>query len=501
VGHRHATGERLTSQNCLRNCGPQWVTRSGHNRVTRGLSLRGSIYQYRVRVPADLRAALGCSHVKRSLKTDSRSLAIRLSRKVSFEIEAMFEGARRDAGLKFSEGMLRTSGHSPAHAELQEEPDALAISAAASPLISSAELTLSEVYARFLSDPTCRRSARTMLAHETTRRVVLDILGASTAVTAISREACRDLLETLRSLPVNFSKKHGQLSAREAATLGRGDKRIRTINPTNLNAYMARFSTMMNWAVAEEYVPRNPARGLQLAETVHPQDRRRPFELWQLQKIFNAPVYVGCRDEHTGYSMPGSMIATGARYWVPLIGLLSGMRLNEACQLDVADVRTIEGVHCFAITEESLVGSRDKSLKNKTSARIVPVHPILLRVGIMAFIERKRRNGSTKLFDDLSVGTRGFRSIAFSRWFSRFLVSAGAQAPRTCYHSFRHSFRDASRNARIDRDIALTLGGWSTNGHQRDVADSYGAGYRPNILYDAISAIEYPGLDLSHLGR
>jgi integrase len=309
------------------------------------------------------------------------------------------------------------------------------------------------------------------------------------------------LLETLRWLPVNHSKKHGTLSVRDAAELAKRDNRIKTINPTNLNAYMARFATMMNWAVSEEYIGRNPARGLQWAETVHPQDRRRPFELWQLQKIFSALIYTGCKDDQNGYAVPGPVIATGARYWVPLIGLFSGMRLNEACQLDVADVREIDGVACFVISEESLTGSRDKSLKTKTSARIVPVHPKLLDLGIMAFVEEKRRSGALKLFDDLPPGAKGFRSVAFSRWFSRFLVSAGASAPRTCFHSFRHGFRDAGRNARIARDIALTLGGWITGGSQSEAADAYGSGYLPKVLFEAISAIEFPDLDLSHLGH
>ncbi|WP_146037277.1 hypothetical protein [Novosphingobium guangzhouense] len=175
------------------------------------------------------------------------------------------------------------------------------------------------------------------------------------------------------------------------------------------------------------------------------------------------------------------------------------MRLNEICQLDVSDVRILEGIACFVVTEESGIGTRDKSLKTKTSARIVPVHPVLHEIGFMNFAEKRKCSGEAKLFDDIPAGARGFRSIAFSRWFSRFLVSAGAKAPLTCYHSFRHGFRDAARNARIDRDIALTLGGWITSGSQSEAADSYGTGYRPHVLFEAISLIEYSGLDLSVL--
>ncbi|WP_328805822.1 site-specific integrase [Sphingobium yanoikuyae] len=476
----------------------------GHKRWPRGLSLRGSTFQFRVRVPADLRADFGCSHVKRSLRTDSPSLAMRLGRQAAAEIDIMFEERRRVAGLAFEERLLASNDNvgvastarrssiaivcddrvlSPSR-ETENRPDAL---------------TLSAIYQRYLDDPTRRRCARTMLAHVTTRRVVEDIIGGATPIADITRETCRDLFEVLRSLPVNYNKKYSNVSARDAAAMGKSDQKVRTINPTNLNAYMARFGSLLNWAVAEEYIGRNPSKGLQLAETVHPLDRRRPFSIEQLRRIFSAPVYSGCKDEQAGYALPGSTVATGARYWVALLGLLSGARLNEICQLDVADIRLIEGVACLVISEESVTGGRDKSLKNKASARIVPLHPILLQLGFMDFVDRKRRSGAFKLFDDLPEGAKGFRSVAFSRWFARFLVRSSASAPQTCYHSFRHGFRDAARNARIDRDIVLRLGGWTTGGGQSEAADAYGVGYHPQVLYDAIAKIEYPGLDLTHL--
>jgi hypothetical protein len=372
--------------------------------------LRGSIYQFRVKVPVDLREALGCVHVNRSLRTDSPSLAIRLARKVSFEMDAMFEATRRQIGLAYDARLIvdRDSNGTVGMTISPKWPEASATDLESQASVSAATVnpvaTLSDIYDRYIKDPTKRRSARTFLAHDTTRRVVQDVLGASIPIAEITREQCRNLLETLRWLPVNHSKKHGKLSVCEAAALAKRDNRIKTINPTNLNAYMARFATMMNWAVSEEYIVRNPARGLQWAETVHPQDRRQPFEAWQLQRIFSAPIYIGCKDDQNGYAVPGSVIATGARYWVPLIGLFTGMRLNEACQLDVADVRDIDRVACFVISEDSLTGSRDKSLKTRTSARIVPIHPKLLDLGIMVFVEDKRRSGALKLFDDLPPG-------------------------------------------------------------------------------------------------
>jgi hypothetical protein len=79
LGHIADPQSVITNSNHLGKRSSHWVTGVGHNSPVRGLSLRGNVYQFRIRVPADLRAVMGCSHVKRSLRTDSRSLAIRLS--------------------------------------------------------------------------------------------------------------------------------------------------------------------------------------------------------------------------------------------------------------------------------------------------------------------------------------------------------------------------------------------------------------------------------------
>lgn len=84
------------------NCG----TLLSCNRSTRGLWLRGSTYQFRVRDPADLRQITGCERVNRSLRTDSRSLAIRLSRRVSTEFYGMFEAKRLEIGLPVDARLL-----------------------------------------------------------------------------------------------------------------------------------------------------------------------------------------------------------------------------------------------------------------------------------------------------------------------------------------------------------------------------------------------------------
>jgi hypothetical protein len=95
-------------------------TTMSHRRRPAGLWLRGSVYQYRVRVPVELRERLGRTHINRSLGTRSYPDAIRAARRVAFEIEGMFDTAR--GGI----------GSDPAHAacdRASQSPPALSVTA------------------------------------------------------------------------------------------------------------------------------------------------------------------------------------------------------------------------------------------------------------------------------------------------------------------------------------------------------------------------------------
>jgi integrase len=89
--------------------------------------------------------------------------------------------------------------------------------------------------------------------------------------------------------------------------------------------------------------------------------------------------------------------------------------------------------------------------------------------------------------------------VVFSKWFTQFHRACGAQGNRTSFHSFRHNFRDELRAARIDYDIALMLGGWSTGSSRTAVHENYGSGYRVDALSDAITRLAFKHVDVSHL--
>jgi integrase len=440
----------------------------------RGLWLRGAVFQCRVRVPWDLVAVLGSERINRSLGTSCRREAKRALRAKAHELDRYFDDVRQNGAATLSVGV------GPQHAAARNE------------------LTLRQAYEMFLSDASTARSDKTLLAYRTVSQTVMDILGGDVPLRSITRPQCRDLLTKLAMVPLHARKRWPDRSALEAISLSEG-QHFQTMSPAHLNGHMNKFSSLLNWATKEELIARNPALGLRIHDPVPPRDKRRPFSVEQLRKIFMAPIFRGCVDDENGYAVPGSNRPTRGRYWVPIIGLHSGLRLNEACQLDTADVRMVEGHLCFIITTASEHGADDKRLKTLSSERIVPVHPVLLDLGFAAYVRARRSANDMKLFPELP-SRHGLYSHLFSRWFARFLVSCGAAAERTCYHSFRHSFRDACRAARIDRDIVMALGGWSSaSDSSGSVSDSYGRGHSPAALFQSISLVRYEGIEWSRL--
>ena len=163
------------------------------------------------------------------------------------------------------------------------------------------------------------------------------------------------------------------------------------ISAANANVNLANLSSFLNWAVNEELLDRNPMRGLRLPDNVGKRDKRHPFSAEQLRSIFNAPLYRGCQDGDRGYAKPGNHHPRNFRVWVTLLALHSGMRLGEITQLDVADIRSFEGIPCFVISEASLVGCSDKNLKTGASERIVPIHRSLIECGFLDYVEEQRK--------------------------------------------------------------------------------------------------------------
>ena len=325
--------------------------------------------------------------------------------------------------------------------------------------------------------------------------LIARFFGRDRPVAELNRSRCKQYRDILNELPSNISKHFPDAEQSLADIAAEAIKRkLPKMAAETQATYLSLLKRLLSYAVLEEHITRDPSPDLYpLGERHAARDARNPFTIEQLSRIFNAPLYRGSKDAGDGYAVQRANVIRGTRFWVPLIALYTGMRLNEICQLDVTDIQQSEKGSLFISVNAN---TSDKLVKNDPSKRSIPVHPDLLRIGFLSFVEQEK--GETKkLFPDLNPSGRGYYSERMSRWFNEgFLPKTGSKTDKTSFHSFRHTFRDELRIINAPPAVVQGLGGWKA---EHGVSSQYGSGLPVDQLAHWIEQIRFEGLDLSHL--
>ena len=239
----------------------------------------------------------------------------------------------------------------------------------------------------------------------------------------------------------------------------------------------------LNFASVElEVLDRNPWSGLKIEYTTT--SPRRPWSGEQLQEYFSRPL-------HAAYDIPTAWDAgADAAYWVPLMGIFTGARISELCQLNVADIETIEGVTVIHVTDEG----EGQAVKSNAGRRMVPVHAELLRLGFLEYAAAVRKAGALPLFPSIRRAKDKAGSY-FSQWFSSTRKRPdGSTLPD--FHSLRHTVRSKLASAGIAEPLIDMLIG-------HEIKGSTGARkYTERTLEDlqrTMAGLSYPGLKFARV--
>jgi integrase len=352
------------------------------------------------------------------------------------------------------------------------------------------EPTLRSLIELFRKHRTSDWSPNTHTKFNAVSTVLLNILEPTCKLSNIDREVARELGDIIHDLPPNYGKRSilSGLSAREAAARARALDLPRLGRKT-VQDYYNHISSVFEFAVHEDLMDRNPMKGLSVyAEKAS--SNRHPFTPSELQKIFNAPVFAGCVDDEHSWRRPASTQVKRGRYWVPIIALHTGMRLNEVCMLRKGDIQVEDSIPFIQVTD-----SGGRRLKTINARRKIPMHPQLLRLGLLEWAQRVDGDDDQDLFPELPMDKTGARSNAFSKWFGRLRKSVGVDDPGKTFHSFRHLFEDLLRDADVSLENNERIMGWSNDHIQR----VYGAGPSLKKLAGDVRKVDLSFVSLAHL--
>jgi integrase len=250
--------------------------------------------------------------------------------------------------------------------------------------------------------------------------------------------------------------------------------------PATVTKQLGALSSLLQYSVGNDLITTNVASGVRVARNKVEKKARLPYEINDLNKIFSCPIYTGGERPQGG--------GGEAAYWLPLLALYTGARLEEVGQLRRKDIKESDGIWYISITDEA----EGASLKTHSSRRAIPIHPELLRLGFVDYAHTQRE----KLFSGLNVDSHKSLTGNFSKWWGRYARKViGIEDERKVFHSFRHAFKDACRNSGIHQEIHDAFTGHAGS----NVGSTYGSGASLARLAKEMARLNYEGLKLINL--
>ena len=309
---------------------------------------------------------------------------------------------------------------------------------------------------------------RTVERYEQTIDHFIEIIG-DVPVTSINSQMVFEYKQKYLRVP----NRRQQIPKYEGKTISE----ILEMNPTeegrsvySMNQSIRRLSTIAKWCCANTSMTENPfasATEKGLKKTV----KRKNFSDEELVRVFEPKVFLS-----SNIYFNGNQPNRHSNYFIPIIMLFTGARVNEVAQLHMGDVYKVRDkksrkqdtdlwIFDFKSDEcECCPPEHRKSIKNQSSHRRIPVHPSLLDLGLIRYRNILEKKGETRLFPKLNYYKgKGGWSGSFSHWWNvTYLPKIGLKNlkdRKTDTHTFRHTCLNKMKSNGVEESLAMEFAG------------------------------------------
>jgi len=258
-------------------------------------------------------------------------------------------------------------------------------------------------------------------------------------------------------------------------------------SPANIKTKLSRLRTLFGYALEEGLITTNPAAVVRPPADKRTDASRVPWTAADLNVLFAGPVHFSGERPTQGRGE--------AAYWLPLLALFTGARLEELGQLRIIDlIDEVYPTEGEAFSQAKFIHIRSDAgdglkVKNAGSVRKVPVHSDLIRSGFLRFVEHQKTLGHERLFSDLKPDKYERLTAKWGEWFGRYRKECGISHKGLVFHSFRHTFKHWARHVGIIEGVQRQIMGHSA----KDVADGYGDGYSLHQVVEGMRLYRVPG--------
>ena len=325
---------------------------------------------------------------------------------------------------------------------------------------------------------------QTALEYEAAIDDFIDYAG-DIAVSQIDTDLIYDYRDEAALLPASMPRLDRSLPFRERVAK-HSETKPKCATPT-LKKRVGALQALLSYAFKERLIAANVGAGVVIVESEKKKNSRRSFEDHEIGKLFSCPLFV---DPLSWNSKSRTSDAT--IFWLFLLGVTTGARLEEVGQAALADVKR-DGTIAYLDIDEYVVeeDADDKSVKNRDSVRLIPIHAKLVELGFIEYCDALAALGHTQLFPDLQENKVGKRTKEASQKINRIIDRYVDTDRRLVFHSLRHAFKSKGHDAGLaDRTLDQICGHApvSTGGR-------YGSSPRIRTIHRDLHKIDFSCID------
>lgn len=263
------------------------------------------------------------------------------------------------------------------------------------------------------------------------------------------------------------------------------EHKLEIISYRTLGKYVALFKALLAFGIKRYDVDKKSELGLEFFDLIDhdPILKDGNYTSEELKTIFYHP---DLNSEKQMYQYP-------ERFWVTLLALYTGARVNEIAQTKMKEV--LESDQSFWYID-MLDEERTKRLKNKQSRRLIPLHPHLIELGFLEYLIYQKSINSEFLFSRLSKPDsldRYYRK--FTNWwykFSKALQDENLLSVDRKFHDFRNTAINKEKQDHLNENVMREVFGHS---QKHDAHSGYQNTYELTTKYDEVCKLDFD-LDL-----
>jgi integrase len=222
---------------------------------------------------------------------------------------------------------------------------------------------------------------------------------------------------------------------------------------TNIE-YIAAIRQFFTWSVQMQYSQNNHFSGLRLGQkpTTAAHEQRSRWYQEDLNTLFSF-LYKNCLEKNSKNAV--------TNYYIALISLYSGLRTSEACQLKTERIKKVDGIYVFEINDVN----EETKLKTVNAYRRIPIHSVLIYLGLLKYVTERQRLGKTMLFDDIPSGDyKDWSKPVGSRFYRIFKKLTFTHNKNPTLYGLRHTFIDELQQQEVPEHIVAELSGHTKKG-------------------------------------